>query len=236
MISVCIASFNGESFIQEQLNSILQQITHDDEVIIVDDCSSDKTCEIITDFADERIHLYRNKNNIGPIKSFQSAILKSRGKYIFLSDQDDVWNSDKVSRVISQFQKTNADLIVHDGIVVDSNKREISPSWNQYNRNILSTRVVDILFKNGFTGANMAFDHRIVSLITPFPDHVLMHDWWIALVCAKLHKKIVFMDEKLILYRRHGNNVTGKKNSVIKMFMNRIQMLLLLIQLSRSNT
>ena len=89
-ISVCMATYNGELYVAEQINSILSQLNYNDELIIVDDCSSDKTIDVITSFGDERINLIKNNKNIGVNKSFSKSILLSTGDYIFLSDQENM--------------------------------------------------------------------------------------------------------------------------------------------------
>ena len=120
MISVCMATYNGESYISAQINSILLQLDSDDEIVIIDDCSSDETRKIILDFSDKRIKLFVNKYNMGPVYSFQRALHLSRGEFIFLADQDDVWKKNKVKKIMEAFSDSSNALIVHDAIVVDS--------------------------------------------------------------------------------------------------------------------
>ena len=98
--SVCIATFNGEKFIKEQLDSILCQLGVDDEIIISDDSSVDQTISIIESYKDKRIKIFVNQKFSSPIYNFENAIMKSRGDFIFLSDQDDIWQSDKVEKML----------------------------------------------------------------------------------------------------------------------------------------
>ncbi|MEM7184509.1 MAG: glycosyltransferase, partial [Spirochaetota bacterium] len=111
MISVCIATFNGEKYIHEQLVSILQQLGTNDEIIISDDSSTDNTIKMIHAINDKRIKIYHN-NVRNPIQNFENALRKAQGKYIFLSDQDDIWLETKISITIEHLQKY--DLVVHD--------------------------------------------------------------------------------------------------------------------------
>ena len=131
MISVCIATYNGEKFIKEQLDSILCQLSNDDEVIISDDGSTDKTIEIIESYNDDRIKIFHHEKNekLSKIKegrnfyyatqNFSNALEKVSGDYVFLSDQDDIWLQNKVSRSLELLKKN--DVIVHNYQVVDVN-------------------------------------------------------------------------------------------------------------------
>ena len=105
MISVCMASFNGNKYIKKQLDSILSQLGIDDEVIIVDDASEDDTVSTIMNFNDPRIKLFENENNTGVIASFERSITLAKGEIIFLSDQDDIWLPNKIQKMMSLFQK-----------------------------------------------------------------------------------------------------------------------------------
>lgn len=227
MISVCIATYNGEEFIEQQLNSVLSQLNQLDEVVIVDDCSKDNTVEIINHFHDIRINLIRNKKNKGPIKSFEIALKSCRGDFIFLADQDDCWMKNKVAKVMECFNSTKCGLIVHDAKVTDEDLRVTENSWNKYNHNRFTNKLLCTIIKNPFTGANMAFRREILSEVLPFSTNV-MHDWWIGAVCQKKKINIYIIRESLMLYRRHGGNVTGYSHNVKKMFLNRIYLLFLL--------
>ncbi|BAN07214.1 Glycosyltransferase-like protein [Levilactobacillus brevis KB290] len=223
MISVCMATFNGCLYIQEQLVSILQQLSEKDEVVIVDDHSNDNTVEIVQKLKDKRIRTIENQSNVGPIRSFQRAIENSRGDYIFFADQDDIWLDGKIDKVMKSF-KEGADLVVHDSKVTDANLKVISNSWNNYNQNKFRKSYIWTIIKNPFTGADMAITRNILRVIMPFPKKIPMHDWWIGCVCQKMHLKICILRDPLILYRRHGNNVTGKAHQPWQMIKNRLNL------------
>lgn len=227
MISVCMAVYNGENYIKEQVESILKQLSKFDELIVVNDCSTDNSIAILTKFNDSRIRIYDNKNNLGPMRSFEHALNTARGDYIYLADQDDVWCSNKVSLCQAYLEDGN-DLVVHDATVVDRKLNVLSHSWNQYNHNHFSSCWFLALCKNPFTGANMAFKRDMLKYILPFPKGIPMHDWWIGSVCRKRKVRIKVVNEALILYRRHGNNVTGYSHDLAKMFLNRYRLLLAL--------
>lgn len=228
-----MATYNGEQFIEKQLDSILIQLTSEDEVIIVDDNSFDQTVEIIEKITRKTETLVRtlvNPQNVGPIKSFERAISQAKGEVIFLADQDDQWLPDKVTVVMEQFQKENAQLVIHDAIVIDGQGQTLSQSWNKYNENAQTTSIFKTLFKNGFTGCMMAFTEKIAQEILPFPSSIEMHDQWIALVAIKNKDKITVINQPLMNYVRHGGNVTGiSKRSKSAQINGRLKMLKLII-------
>jgi len=210
-ISVCIATYNGEPFVRRQLNSILMQLKQEDEIIMVDDGSNDNTVQVIKDTFGKRIQVNVNKKNLGVIKSFEKAISLATGDILFLCDQDDVWENDKVETVLKAFKNQQADMVVHDAYVVDGDLSIINPSWNNYNHNNINQGIFGNILKNAYTGAFMAFKKDLVPSILPFPKNIEMHDQWIALVCMMKKKKIVLIDQPLMKYVRHGGNVTGMK-------------------------
>jgi len=209
-ISVCIASYNGEQYIQDQLNSILSQLKPKDEIIISDDNSTDRTIEIIKSMGDNRIKLFEGAGFKNPIKNFEFAISKSSGDYIFLSDQDDVWKDNKIEEVIRYFHE-GYNLVMTDCIVVD---QSLNPIINSYFlENNSGAGFLKNLIKNSFIGCCMAFESKLKDYILPFPENIPMHDVWIGLM-ATLKGKVKFLDKPLILYRRHGSNFspTSKKS------------------------
>lgn len=205
MISVCIATYNGEKYIKEQLMSILLQIGEKDEIIVSDDHSSDDTIQIILSICDSRIKIVTNEGDKGYTSNFQNALLHAKGDYVFLSDQDDVWTENKVNYCINQLQKY--DFVVSDAVVVDQNKNIISTSYF-LERKIYHSLVGNI-YRFGFLGCCMAFRKDVLSRALPFPKnhHYCTHDNWLFLV-AKVFYKVNISSEKLILYRRHSSNAS----------------------------
>src|SRR5258708_33278527 len=128
MISVCMAVFNGRRYLEEQLRSILTQLANDDEVIVVDDCSVDGSVDLIRHIDDPRITLLLNNANSGPTASFERAFSLAKGKYIFLSDQDDIWKPDKVAVTCKIFDSSNSLVVVSDAHVVDADRQIIMES------------------------------------------------------------------------------------------------------------
>lgn len=204
-ISVCIATYNGEKYIEEQLISILNQLGDCDEVIISDDNSTDRTIDIVKQFKDKRLKIYFNNNGNGYTSNFENALNKANGYYIFLADQDDIWIENKVQFCLTQLK--DYDFIVSDAIVVGENKTLISPSFFAV-RKCYNSLAGNIL-KFGYLGCCMAFKREILDRALPFPTNhkFCTHDNWLFLI-AKTYYKAKISDEKLIKYRRHGLNVS----------------------------
>ncbi|MFT6841558.1 MAG: glycosyltransferase involved in cell wall biosynthesis [Psychroserpens sp.] len=214
-ISVCIASFNGEDYIEEQLKSILGQLTSSDEIIISDDSSDDNTIRIINSLNDNRIKLLKNQKFKNPIFNFENALKKASGEYIFLADQDDVWHEDKVKKTLSMLDKY--DLILHDCWITNKNLNSLGKSMFQ-SRNSQRGLIRNIV-KNSYMGCCMAFKRNVLEKSLPFPKHIPMHDQWIGLIGEK-YFNVIFSDQKLLFYRRHDFNAspTSSKstNSILK--------------------
>lgn len=205
LISVCMAVYNGERYLEEQLRSILDQLGDDDEVIIVDDRSTDLSMQLIRNMADPRVILLSNDLNIGPIASFERAIAASKGKHIFLSDQDDIWRTHKVKRTLQVFASANCLLVVSDARVVDAERRILNDSLFSMRRS--GPGFWRNLYKNGFVGCCMAIRSDAKELFLPFPTQISMYDEWIGL-CATVAGRVQFIGDSLVDYRRHGRNVT----------------------------
>lgn len=211
MISVCIATYNGERYLKEQLNSILYQLADNDEVIISDDSSTDATLDIINSYQDSRIKLLPYQKFHSPIFNFEYALKCAKGDYIFLSDQDDVWEDNKVEVMMRALQRSH--LVVSDCCVVDANLQVICRSF--CNNKSRSKGIISNIIRNNFLGCCMAFRKEVLDKALPFPPSIAMHDIWLGL-CASCFYSVEFIPDKLIKYRRHGNNAspTGEKSNL----------------------
>ena len=131
LVSIAMTTYNGAQFLEEQINSILQQTYSNIELIVVDDCSTDNTYELLKSFLskDKRIHIFKNKNNIGFVKNFCKAISLCSGDFIALSDQDDIWENNKVSKVVDCFEKNDCYVVVHDAVVIDADGNQLYDSF-----------------------------------------------------------------------------------------------------------
>lgn len=221
MISICVATYNGSKYISRQLESILCQLGEHDEIIISDDDSTDNTCEVIIMLDDNRIKIIKNKNSRGPLNNFQNALNHSSGDYIFLSDQDDIWFSNKIELMMDYLQ--HYDLVVSDCEVVDQNLTTLIPSFFNYRGS--KPGLLRNLYKNSYIGCCMAFRRELLTHALPFPSPLHMHDWWIGLV-AEVYGRVSFLPQPLIKYVRHDSNASptgeGSDYSFIYQMQNRL--------------
>lgn len=210
IVSVCMASYNGAKYIKKQIDSILVQLDENDEVIISDDSSSDSTLEIVESFNDDRIKLLKNQKFKSPIYNFENAMKHSKGDIIILSDQDDIWENNKVTS-IKKYMK-NYDLVISDATIINSEGEILETSF--YKKNNSKKGFLRNLVHNSYLGCTMAFNRKILNKSLPFPSNIPMHDWWIGMI-AEVYGKTFFINEKLIRYRRHGENVSfsGEKSN-----------------------
>lgn len=234
-VSVAMTTYNGEKYIKEQIDSILNNLKENDELIISDDGSTDKTIEIIKYYQkkDERIKLVNGPHK-GVKKNFENAIRNCVGQYIFLSDQDDIWKDNKVEIILQKFKKDRKiSLVVHDAEVFDSDtNRILYDSFFKYRNS--GSGIIKNIYKNTYIGCCMAFKSKIVKDILPIPNNIEMHDQWIGIINDIKFKKAYFLDEKLIKYRRHNNNTSQMKHySIRKMIRNRIILIYEIIKKNR---
>lgn len=209
MISVCIATYNGSKYIKEQLESILSQLGEDDEVVVSDDSSTDSTIEVIGTFCDPRIKVCPCQHFKSPVYNFENALKMAKGDYIFLSDQDDVWEPNKVEVMMRHLQGST--LVTSDCSIVDADMQVIRASFcfdKPRPKGVISN-----LLHNNFLGCCMAFRKELLDRALPFPADLAMHDIWLG-ICASAFYSVEFIPDKLIKYRRHGDNAscTGEKS------------------------
>lgn len=205
MVSVCMAAYNGEQYIKEQVDSILCQLSPSDELIVSDDGSTDSTLEILRNYQDVRIKIYGNEGRHGVIGNFENAFRHARGEYVFLSDQDDVWLPGKISRCIEALKKY--DLVVTDCIVVDSELREIEPSF--FIANNSGKGFWKNLVKNTYLGACVCFRSSLLDIVLPIPARLpVYHEGWIASL-ADIVGRVCFLNSPCMYYRRHARNVSS---------------------------
>lgn len=202
MISVCIATYNGEKFIKQQLTSILEQLAPADEIIVSDDNSKDNTRNIIEELNDNRIKIIDGPGMGSPTKNFEQALKHAKGDYIFLADQDDVWKEGKVS-ICMKYLKDYC-CVVSDATVTDGDLKETSSSFFRLN-NTKYGKWYNLLLKNGYLGCCMAFRKELLNAAIPFPEDTPMHDIWLGNVAA-FKFNVYFIPQSLILFRRHGHN------------------------------
>lgn len=216
-IDILLATYNGEKYLKEQLESILNQTYSNIRIIISDDCSTDKTREIIKKYEkkDKRIISYFQEKNCGYVKNFEFLLKKVENDIYMLADQDDFWLPTKIEHTYDKMKETNADLVFTDLEVVDKNLKLLYPSFNDYMK--LSRKIkkckkdyrLQYLY-NCITGCTLMSKKSFIDLIIPIPTEskYAIHDTWIGCVVAN-NGKIEYLDEKTIKYRQHGNNEVG---------------------------
>lgn len=205
MISVCIATYNGSRYIHEQLNSILPQLSPDDEVIVSDDGSTDSTLEKIAALNNPIVRVIHNTGRHSPIYNFENALRHAQGDYIFLCDQDDVWADNKVQVMMQALQ--HSCCIVSDCAITDASLQVVSPSFYEVVRKH-EGKWYNLLIRNCYLGCCMAFRRELLTQALPFPDNIPMHDIWLGNVAA-FYYSISFLPQVLMKYRRHGSNVSS---------------------------
>lgn len=212
-ISVCMAVHNGAKFIVEQVGSILPQLSTGDELVVVDDASTDSGISAIESFHDERIRILRQPENRGVVPTFAHAFTAARGEIIFLADQDDVWDSGKVQKVLDVFARDpDVTLVMTNLVMIDGAGNRISgPKFGQRK---FRAGILRNLVRNQYQGSAMAVRRSALEYCLPFPDDVPMHDVWIGLV-NQFVGRAAFIEEPLLLYRRHGSNDSPDRHAPI---------------------
>ncbi|MDE1176974.1 MAG: glycosyltransferase [Edaphobacter sp.] len=206
-ISVCMAAYNGEEFVEKQLNSILSQLGSRDEVVIVEDKSTDRTLSVIQLIRDPRIRLIQHERNCGVVATFQEAMENATGDIIFLSDDDDIWAPDKVAKMLEAFRSDHSIQIVTSGVsLIDKDDNatfdEIYSNQVKFRPGFWKNVVV-----NRYQGSAMAFRATLLAHILPLPKNVeFLHDAWIGTSNDRIGGKVAYIDEPLLFYRRHPRN------------------------------
>jgi glycosyltransferase involved in cell wall biosynthesis len=202
-----MATYNGEKWIDIQVESVLAQLNAEDELVVVDDVSSDATLDRMRTFKDSRIRLFVNEHNLGVDKTFERALSLARGDYLFLCDQDDIWYSGKVCRIMRAFdENSDVTLVLSEADIIDSIGKATGDSYYG-KRGTFIPGVVANLVKSKFLGCSMAIRSEMRSYFLPLPEKVPGHDMWIGLI-NEVYGKSLFVAEPLIGYRRHGNNTS----------------------------
>lgn len=228
-IAVALCTYNGEKYLKKQLDSILhQEQFHVDEIVVCDDQSTDGTLAILSEYDLKFPEIFKicvNETNLGSTFNFEKAIAICTGDFIFLSDQDDIWKSNKISKTIAFFEENpTAQGVFSNADLIDENDQEQSQLtlWDSiYFLEKKFTKPVDLfelISKNGnvVTGATLCLRKEVKSFIFPF-NTTNLHDEWIASILA-LRKTLVYIPENLISYRIHQNQQVGvqKTSKILK--------------------
>jgi glycosyltransferase involved in cell wall biosynthesis len=211
-VSVCMAVYNGAEFLMPQVESILGQLQPIDELLIVDDASQDSSPSILCRIRDPRVQVHRNARNLGVLATVERSLKLAGGGIVFLSDQDDVWLSGKVEKVISVFLKNpEVTLVATDATLIDENGTRIADSFYA-RRGRFSSGLLHNLVKNKYLGCTLAFRRRMLEYFLPIPADVPMHDMWFGLLNS-VYGMTYFVNEPLTAYRRHDRNVSPSEHA-----------------------
>lgn len=217
-LKIILSTYNGEKYLNQQLDSLFSQTYENFEIIARDDGSQDKTLEILRSYD---ITIIDSKENLGAKGSFgellEYAVQNSDADYFIFCDQDDVWEDDKIEKTLAKMYEMeikypDMPLLVHSDLkVVDEKLNIIDNSFWKYEH--IKPKVNNLnrlIMQNTITGCTVLINKQLAGLALPISSDAIMHDWWIGLIASKFGK-IGYLDEATILYRQHGNNDTGAK-------------------------
>ncbi len=221
-INILLACFNGEKFIAEQINSILNQTYTNWQLYIRDDGSSDNTLGIIKEFQEKslRVHFIKDDlGNLGSVQNFNMLLQQNKNaKYIMFCDQDDVWLPSKINDTVNEMMalekkfSENIPLLVHTNFTyVDSFLKPIDSKKNFQATKIEKPNLANVLCQNSVYGCTMMINKKLVDVTRIIPVEAENHDYWIALA-ASAFGKICYLNKRTILYRQHGSNASTQFN------------------------
>lgn len=222
-VEILLATHDGEPWLADQVRSIREQTHRDWRLVLCDDASHDGTVALARELArgDDRIVVTERAAPAGSAaRSFLDLVAASRGRYVMLADQDDVWLPQKVEQTLETMRGLEVRLgpdvpaLVHtDLTVVDAELRVLEPSLVR--SQVLDTertRLASIVTQNPVTGCTVMVNRALADLVAPPFDGVAMHDWWLAVIAAAFGG-IAFLDTPTVLYRQHGGNTVGARSA-----------------------
>lgn len=226
-VDILLATYNGEKYIVEQIESILNQTHKEFRLLISDDGSTDNTKQIISEYEkkDKRITVFNQKENIGVVQNFEFLMTKVENEYFMFSDQDDIWKEEKIEKTLKKIEETGAMLVYSDLEVVDSDLNITFESYWKLKgiyQKIKKYNNFESLYLNNFvTGCTIIARRELIEKSLPLPktSKYVLHDYWISLIASQ-NGKIEYIEESLIKYRQHKNNKVGskKKSDTIESF------------------
>ena len=213
--SVALCTYNGEKYLRKQLDSILEQTVAVDEIVICDDLSTDATLSILNQYKETFPNIFKihaNEKNLRSVKNFEKAISLCENEIVFLCDQDDMWIPEKVEVILNQFKiSPELQVIATNAFIINDDEDMLNVSTIYDIPSKTTKEMKEILFfhQNFCTGATMAVRKEFANCIMPFPpENLFHHDEWIALK-ASLKNQLLFLNDRLIKYRIHQNQLVG---------------------------
>lgn len=209
-VSVCMATYNGERYLAEQVSSILAQLDVDDELVVVDDASKDGTVAYLDSLGDPRIRIYRNTDNLGHVQSFAKAIGLACHKYILMADQDDVWINGRLSAMRDALDagfslvSTNSEFMDGEGCLI----QPLHPDLKKEDSYFYVSNIGRIFAGRAYyDGCAMGIREELRQLVLPIPDYVESHDLWIAMA-ANAAGSNLHLERRTLRRRVHGSNAS----------------------------
>jgi glycosyltransferase involved in cell wall biosynthesis len=210
-ISVVMAVFNGREFLREQVDSVLTQLEHGDELLVIDDMSTDGGLASLQALALPHVRILVNSRNIGVIRSFQRGLSLASHDVVFLCDQDDVWLPGKRAAYVAEFARDDAIcVVISDCEVIDGEGKVIAASF-MASRGGFNGSVGATLWRNRYLGCAMAVRRSVLRAALPFPANLPMHDMWLGAIGA-ISGRVSYLPRPYMRYRRHRNNLTPRRS------------------------
>jgi glycosyltransferase involved in cell wall biosynthesis len=212
-ISICLATYNGEKYLKEQFDSLVNQTISPYEVILQDDCSTDGTVEIARQYMDKlNLKIYLNEINLGFTKNFESVLQKATGDLIAPCDQDDIWKSDKLEILLSNLGKNS--LVYSNSLLVNCNGESLGERLSTRLGNVFmdSKSPLNFIFANSISAHAMLFKKELLQYLFPFPKNIFF-DAWIGAVASSLNG-VKYIDQDLVYYRQHDTNTLSNKKKI----------------------
>lgn len=221
MIDILLTTYNGEKYIAEQLDSLINQDYRQWRLIVRDDGSADSTVSILecyrARYPDNVVIISDDEGNVGIVQSFSFLMVESSAEYVAFCDQDDIWQPEKLSKQLSVIEHAekkygiNTPILIQSNLCVVNDRLEVLSDsfWTYQNLDpSLMNDLQVLLLHNYVTGCACFINKKLCDLASPLPDEIIMHDWWLGLV-ALTSGQIILMEERLVLYRQHESNQVG---------------------------
>lgn len=232
--SICMATYNGSSYLKPQINSILSQMRDGDELVILDDVSQDDTLSVLQSFSGPNVRIYRNTKNLGHVQTFSKALSLATQPFIIMADQDDIWVDGRLDKMRNALSRPDVWLVSTNFSCIDSDGKSIvftHPSLDASDSKKYFSNIVKILTgRVGYYGSAMAFKKELSYLVLPIPVYVEVHDHWIS-IAANLLGKNLHLNDKTLYRRIHGNNLSMVKRPLLRRFWGRVLSLISLFHL-----
>ena len=233
LITIIVATYNGELYLREQLESLLNQTFKDYQILIGDDASTDNTFTILKEYEEKyrNINVIQNEKQLGFVANFEKLLIFSETKYIAFCDQDDIWYDDKLEKAIDSLEsigREDTPLLFHSDLrVINGEKKILFNSFFQMRGySFPNNRSVDIMLgRSGIMGNSMVINKVLKDKVLPFPKDLVVHDYWIALINELFGERVTF-EKPLLDYRIHNNNSSNSlekitENKLLKFFFDR---------------